>query len=165
MRHGQKAVRAREAEAEQHSVFRLSGAAFVRGFVSAGRNERFQSLPLPRRFALAAAALFLAAYLLYGEVLRENTYLSRTIEAQRGQTVIDTGLYGVVRRPMYAATILLVLSMPLLLGSLPPFVVFLAYPAITAKRIRNEEQVMENELEGYAAYKERVKHRIIPLVW
>lgn len=98
-------------------------------------------------------------------MLRENTYLSRTIEVQRGQTVIDTGLYGVVRRPMYAAAILLVLSMPLLLSSLPSFVVFLAYPAITAKRMRNEERVLENELEGYAAYKERVKHRLILLVW
>ena len=109
--------------------------------------------------------LFLLSYLLYAEVLRENTYLSRTVEVQQGQKVIDTGVYGVVRHPMYSATLILFLSMPLVLGSAVSFVVFLVYPAIIAKRIRNEEKVLEEGLEGYVAYKKRVKYRVIPFVW
>ena len=117
------------------------------------------------KFLIAAAALFLLGYLLYAEVLRENAYLSRTIEVQEGQKVIDTGLYGVVRHPMYMATVLLFLSMPLVLGSLPSFAVLLLYIPLIVKRIRNEEQVLEQGLEGYTEYKKRVRYRLIPFVW
>lgn len=120
---------------------------------------------LPDPVSWAGTGVFLASYLLYGEVLRENTYLSRTIEVQKGQKVIDTGLYGIVRHPMYSATILLFLSMPLVLGSILSFAVFLLYPLILAKRIRNEEAVLEKELEGYLAYQKKVRYRLVPFVW
>jgi len=122
-------------------------------------------LTLPDWAVWTAAGLFLLAYLLYAEVLRENAYLSRTIEVQEGQTVVDTGLYGIVRHPMYAATLLLFLSMPLVLGSPISFVIFLVYPFLIAKRIRNEEQVLTEELEGYADYLNKVKYRLVPFVW
>lgn len=160
-----KRLNARETQAEQGMVVKLSGLMFVCGFVLAGLNFRFGWLILPDWTAWAAAVVFLLSYLLYAEVLRENTWLSRTVEVQEGQRVIDTGLYGVVRHPMYAATLALFLSMPLVLGSLPSFAVFLAYPLIIARRIGNEEQVLEQGLEGYAAYKRRVKYRVIPFVW
>jgi len=158
-------LKAKETQSEQQTVIKLSGLMFLAGFVVAGLDFRFGWTALPVWVPRAAAGLFLLAYLLYAEVLRENTYLSRTIEVQEGQTVVDTGLYGIVRHPMYSATLLLFLSMPLVLGSLSAFVVFLAYPAIIVKRIRNEEQVLEAELQGYTDYKNRVKYRLIPFLW
>jgi len=160
-----KRLQAKEQQREQSTVVKLSGLMFIAGFVTAGLDFRFQWLPLPGWVPYAAAAAFLLAYLLYAEVLRENTFLSRTIEVQENQTVIDTGLYGVVRHPMYAATLLLFLSMPLVLGSLISFVCFLVYPVIISKRIRNEEQVLTEGLPGYAEYCRRVRYRLIPFVW
>ena len=158
-------LKAKETEQEQSLVVKLSGLMFLTGFMVAGLDYRFEWLPLPQTVSYAAAVLFLIAYILYAEVLRENTYLSRTIEVQEGQTVVDTGLYGIVRHPMYAVTLLLFLSMPLVLGSAISFVIFLTYPLIIAKRIRNEEQVLEAELPGYKAYKQKVKYRMIPFIW
>lgn len=135
------------------------------GFVVAGLDYRFAWLTLPRWIPIAAAVIFLLAYAFYAEVLRENEYLSRTVEIQENQKVIDTGLYGIVRHPMYMAAILLFLSMPLVLGSLLSFLVFLVYPAIIAMRINNEEMVLEEGLEGYTEYKKKVKYRILPFVW
>lgn len=160
-----KRLSAKEEESEQRAVVALSGVMFLIGFVLAGLNHRFGWAVLPRGVVIGASVLFLLSYLLYAEVLRENAYLSRTIEVQQGQKVIDTGLYGIVRHPMYAATVFLFLSMPLILGSLPSFAVFLAYPAIIARRIRNEEQVLTAGLEGYADYTQRVKYRVIPGIW
>lgn len=160
-----KRLQAKEQQSEQILVIKLSGLMFVAGFVAAGFNFRFQWIVLPDWVSWAGVLLFLLSYLLYGEVLRENTYLSRTVEVQSGQKVIDTGLYGIVRHPMYSATIVLFLSMPLVLGSVPSLVIFLAYPVIIAKRIRNEEKVLEVGLAGYAEYKERVRYRILPFVW
>lgn len=156
---------AKEKEKEQSLVVKLSGLMFLAGFIVAGLDFRFGWLPLPKAVNITAAVVFLFSYVLYAEVLRENTYLSRTIEVQENQKVIDTGLYGIVRHPMYAATLLLFLSMPLVLGSLISFVIFLAYPFIIAKRIRHEEAFLEKELEGYAEYKKKVKYRLIPFVW
>lgn len=160
-----KRLNARETQAEQSLVIKLSGLMFVCGFVLAGLNFRLRWLILPDWTAWAAAVVFLLSYLLYAEVLRENAYLSRTVEVQEEQRVIDTGLYGVVRHPMYAATLALFLSMPLVLGSLPSFAVFLAYPLIIARRIRNEEEVLRQGLAGYAEYTGRVKYRLIPFLW
>ena len=144
---------------------RLSGLMFLAGFIAAGLGFRFGWYTLPRSVVIGASILFLAAYLLYAEVLRENTYLSRTIEVQENQKVIDTGLYGIVRHPMYSSTLLLFLSMPLVLGSVFSFVIFLAYPCIIVKRIKDEEEFLEEELEGYRAYKQKVRYRLIPFVW
>jgi protein-S-isoprenylcysteine O-methyltransferase Ste14 len=160
-----KRLNAKEKEAEQKSVVVLSALMFIGGFIVAGLDYRFGWSVLPKGAVFAATAVFLFSYLLYAEVLRENAYLSRIIEVQESQKVVDTGLYGVVRHPMYAATILLFLSMPLVLGSLFSFIIFLIYPAITVKRIKNEEEVLERELEGYSEYKSRVKYRLIPFVW
>lgn len=160
-----KRLKAKEKQSEQNLVVKLSGLMFLVGFIIAGLNYRFDWYTLPFAVSVVATILFLIAYLLYAEVLRENTYLSRTIEVQENQKVIDTGLYGIVRHPMYSATLLLFLAMPLILGSIYSFVVFLAYPLIIAKRIRNEEMVLENELEGYKEYKDKVKYRLIPFVW
>lgn len=160
-----KRLNAKETQEEQQLVIKLSGLMFLLGFLIAGFNFRFRWVLLPNWVSWAAGILFLCAYLLYAEVLRENTYLSRTVEVQEGQTVIDTGLYGVVRHPMYSATVLLFLSMPLVLNCVISFVIFLAYPAILVKRIRNEEQVLEAELPGYAEYKQKVRYRLFPFVW
>ena len=160
-----KRLNMKEREAEQSMVIKLSGLMFILGFVAAGLDFRFRWIVLPNWISWAAAVLFLLAYLLFAEVLRENTFLSRTIEVQENQTVIDTGLYGIVRHPMYSATIILFLCMPLVLGSLISFVIFLAYPFIISKRIRNEEKVLENELAGYAEYKQKVKYKVIPFLW
>lgn len=160
-----KRLQAKEQQAEQSTVVKLSGLMFLAGFIMAGLDFRFRWLPLPDWVSYAAAAAFLLAYLLYAEVLRENTYLSRTIEVQEDQKVIDTGLYGIVRHPMYSATLLLFLSIPLVLGSLLSFLCFLAYPLIIAKRIRNEEDVLKAGLPGYAEYLQRVKWRLLPLIW
>lgn len=160
-----KRLYAKEKQAEQSLVVKLSGLMFVAGFVIAGLNFRFQWIILPDQVVWTGAVFFLLSYLLYAEVLRENTYLSRTVEVQEGQKVIDTGLYGIVRHPMYSATIVLFLSMPLVLGSVISFVIFLIYPVIIAKRIKNEEEVLAKELEGYAAYQKKVKYKIIPFLW
>ncbi|MBQ1204037.1 MAG: isoprenylcysteine carboxylmethyltransferase family protein, partial [Loktanella sp.] len=161
----QKRLQAKEEQAEQTLVIKLSGLMFLVGFIVAGLGFRFGWYSLPHPMVLAAAALFLVAYALYAEVLRENPYLSRTIEVQDGQPIIDTGLYGIVRHPMYSVTLLLFLSMPLVLGSIYSFLIFLAYPLLIAKRIRNEEVVLEKQLDGYEAYKKKVKYRLIPFVW
>ena len=158
-------LKAKETRGEQGMVVKLSGLMFLCGFALAGLDFRFGWLPLPWGVSLGSAILFLVAYLLYAEVLRENTWLSRTIEVQEGQTVVDTGLYGIVRHPMYSVTLLLFLSMPLVLGSLIALPVFLCYPAIIARRIRDEEELLEAELKGYTEYKKKVKYRLIPLVW
>ena len=160
-----KRLNAKEKETEQSVVVKLSGLMFVFGFVTAGLNFRFQWIVLPNWVSWAAAVVFLIAYLFYAEVLRENTFLSRTVEVQESQTVIDTGLYGIVRHPMYSVTIMLFLSMPLVLGSLISFVIFLIYPVIISKRIRNEENVLEEGLAGYAEYKKKVKYKVIPFIW
>jgi len=156
---------AREKRAEQDKLVKLSGLMFLVGFVVAGIDFRFRWLPLPTWVNWAAAALFLLAYILYAEVLRENAYLSRTIEVQEGQKVVDTGLYGIVRHPMYSATLLLFLSMPLVLGSILSFLCFLYYPALIIKRLKDEEVFLEQELPGYADYKKKVKYRLIPGLW
>ena len=137
---------------------------FILGFLLAGYSFRLGWL-LPEWMSWIAAAVFLLAYLLYGEVLRENAYLSRTVEVQEGQKVVDTGLYGIVRHPMYSATVLLFLAMPLILGSLLSFAVFLFYPLLIAKRIQNEEKILSAELAGYTAYQEKVKYRLVPFLW
>ena len=138
---------------------------FLAGFIFAGLNYRYSWIVLPNIVVIISSVMFIIAYILYAEVLRENTYLSRTIEVQENQKVVDTGLYGIVRHPMYAATILLFLSMPLVLGSVISFVIFLVYPFIIAKRIKNEEEVLERELEGYTEYKKKVRYKMIPFVW
>lgn len=160
-----KRLNAKEQQAEQNLVIKLSGLMFVTGFIIAGLNFRFEWVMIPDWISWIAAVVFLFSYVLYAEVLRENTYLSRTVEVQQGQRVIDTGLYGIVRHPMYSVTIVLFLSMPLVLGSIFSFVIFLVYPIIIAKRIENEEIVLEKGLEGYAEYKKAVKYKIIPFVW
>ena len=161
----EKRLHGREEQGEQRTVIAVSGVMFLSAFIVAGLNFRFRWTALPPWVSWAAAAVFLLGYGLYAEVLRENTYLSRTVEVQQDQKVIDTGLYGVVRHPMYMATLLLFLSMPLVLGSLPSFVILLIYPALIVKRIRYEEQVLTQGLEGYRAYKARVKYRMIPFLW
>ena len=156
---------AKESHAEQDRMVKLSGLMFLAGFILAGLTFRFDWFVLPMDVSLGAAVVFLLAYGLYAEVLRENTWLSRTIQVQENQTVVDTGLYGIVRHPMYSATLLLFLSMPLVLGSLPSFVVFLVYPALIVGRLQHEETVLEQELAGYSAYKTKVKYRLIPFLW
>lgn len=161
----QKRLNAREEQTEQRTVIALSGLMFLASFLTAGLNFRLEWIVLPAWVSYAAAVVFLLAYALYAEVLRENVWLSRTVEVQKNQKVVDTGLYGVVRHPMYMSTLLLFLSMPLVLGSVLSFVIMLAYIPIIAKRIRNEEQVLERGLEGYTAYKQRVRYKLIPFVW
>lgn len=160
-----KRLNAKEKLGKQQLVVKLSGLMFVAGFVLAGLNFRFGWYTLPRAVSLVAAAVFLLAYVLYAEVMRENTYLSRTVEVQEGQKVIDTGLYGIVRHPMYSTTLLLFLSIPLVLGSLYALPVFLAYPFIIAVRIKSEEAFLKNELPGYGEYMKKVKYRLIPFIW
>jgi protein-S-isoprenylcysteine O-methyltransferase Ste14 len=158
-------LNAKEKQREQNLVVKLSGVMFLIGFIVAGLDFRFQWSTLPKGVVLGAVVVFLVAYILYAEVLRENTYLSRTIEVQENQKVIDTGLYGIVRHPMYSATVLLFLSMPLVLGSIYSFVIFLVYPLLIVKRLKSEEEFLEKELAGYREYKRKVKYRLIPFVW
>lgn len=160
-----KRLDAKEKQRDQGLVIKLSGLMFLAGFVLAGLDFRFSWIPVPNWISYTAAAVFLTAYLMYAEVLRENAYLSRTVQVQAGQKVIDTGLYGIVRHPMYSATILLFLAMPLVLGSVLSFGVFLIYPFLIAFRIQGEERLLEAELEGYAEYKQKVKYKLIPFVW
>ena len=156
---------AKEKQKEQGIVIKLSGLMFIVGFVLAGLDFRFQWFVLPRVVTYISAIVFILMYIMWAEVLRENTYLSRTIKVEEGQKVIDKGLYGVVRHPMYTATIFLFLSMPLILGSLISFLVFLIYPILIIIRIINEEKLLEKELMGYIEYKKKVKYRIIPFIW
>lgn len=158
-------LKAKETQSEQKDVIRYSGLMFLVAFVIAGLNYRFGWITMPHAVVWIGAVVFLLAYCLFGEVLRENQYLSRTIEVRDGQTVVDTGLYGIVRHPMYTATVLLFLSMPLVLNSLISFFIMLAYIPIIVKRIRNEEEVLETELKGYREYKQKVKYRLIPFIW
>ena len=160
-----KRLKAKEEETEQKQVIALSGLMFLAAFVLAGLSFRFGWLTLPFGVSIVFAVVFLIAYALYAEVLRENAYLSRTIEVQEDQKVVDTGLYGIVRHPMYSATVVLFLSMPLVLGSVISFVIMLCYIPIIVKRIRNEEQVLSRDLPGYTEYMEKVKYRLIPFVW
>jgi len=156
---------AKETEGEQKLVVALSGIMFLIGFIIAGLNFRFNWIQLPNIIVIVASIIFLLSYILYAEVLRENSFLSRTIKVQKEQKVIDTGVYKIVRHPMYFATLFLFLSMPLILGSFISFIVFLTYPFIIAKRINNEEKVLEKELKGYKEYKKKVKYKLIPFIW
>ena len=160
-----KRLDAKEEEKEQKDVVKYSGLMFLAAFILAGLNFRFRWIVLPDWISRTAAVIFLISYGLYAEVMRENAYLSRTVEVQEDQKVIDTGLYGIVRHPMYMSTLFLFLAMPLVLGSLISFLVMLLYIPIIAKRIRNEEQVLEEGLQGYTEYKQKVKHKVIPFIW
>ena len=160
-----KRLNAKEEQSEQKIVIVLSGLMFLAAFIVAGLNFRFGWIVLQNWIVYVATAVFLLGYILYAEVLRENAYLSRTVEVQENQKVIDTGLYGTVRHPMYMSTFLLFLSMPLVLGSVISFVIMLVYIPIIAKRISNEEQVLEEGLAGYSDYKKKVKYKVIPYVW
>ena len=158
-------LKAKEKRKTQDLVIKLSGLMFIAGFVVSGLNFRFGWYTLPTAVSIVGAVLFLTAYVLYAEVLRENAYLSRVIEVCEGQKVVDTGLYGIVRHPMYAVTLLLFVSMPLVLGSIYALPIFLLYPFLIVKRIKDEEKLLEEELEGYAEYKKKVKYRLIPFIW
>ena len=160
-----KRLDAKEQQQEQKWVVALSGLMFIAVFVVAGLSHRFGWYMLPDWAVFVATVVFLAAYALYAEVMRENVWLSRTIEVQENQQVVSTGLYGIVRHPMYAATLLLFLSMPLVLASPWSFAIMLLYIPIIALRIRNEEQVLERELKGYTEYRQRVKYKLIPFIW
>lgn len=160
-----KRLDAKEKETEQRSVVALSGIMFVAAFAVAGLNFRYGWVMMPSWIVWSAVAVFLLSYVMYAEVLRENAYLSRTIEVQENQKVVDSGLYGIVRHPMYSATVFLFLSMPLVLGSLPSFVIMLVYIPLIIKRIRNEEEVLLNGLAGYDGYCKKVKYRLFPFVW
>ena len=155
----------KEKETTQKYVIIYSGLMFILGFIVAGLNYRFSWIMIPNIVVIIALVLFMISYILYAEVLRENTYLSRTIKVQKNQKVVDTGLYSIVRHPMYSVTIILFLTMPLILGSIISFIIFLIYPFIIFKRIDNEERVLEKELKGYKEYKRKVKYRLIPFVW
>ena len=161
----EKRLRAKEEETEQKAVVALSGLMFLGAFVAAGLSFRFQWFLLPDWAVVTGTVIFLLAYAAYAEVLRENAFLSRTIEVQENQKVIDTGLYGVVRHPMYMTTLFLFPSMGIILGSLLSFAILLLYIPIIAKRIQNEEKVLEKGLAGYTAYKARVKYKVIPFIW
>ena len=160
-----KRLNVKEKENEQKQVIAVSGIMFILGFIIAGLNYRYSWIVIPNFVVIISSIIFILSYILYAEVLRENQYLSRTIEVQENQKVVDTGLYGIVRHPMYAVTIFLFLSMPLVLGSVISFLIFLIYPFIIAKRIKNEEEVLERELDGYLEYKKKVKYKVIPFIW
>ena len=160
-----KRLDAKEKQGAQKGVVAFSGLMFIVGFVVAGLDFRFGWSKMPLWVTIVASALFLVAYALYAEVMRENAYLSRTIKVEQGQTVVDTGLYGIVRHPMYAVTLLLFLAMPLVLGSWYALIVFAFYPAIIIVRLKDEEALLTKELPGYAQYKQKVKYRLIPFIW
>ena len=161
----QSRLDAKEKQKDQDLVLKLSGLMFVGGFVVSGFNFRFGWYTLPLWASVVGAVLFLLSYVLYAIVLKQNEYLSRTIQVQEGQRVVDTGLYGIVRHPMYSATLLLFLSMPIVLGSIYALIIFLAYPFIIAKRIKGEERFLKQELPGYEEYTKKVKYRMIPFIW
>ncbi|MBQ3021618.1 MAG: isoprenylcysteine carboxylmethyltransferase family protein [Bacilli bacterium] len=154
-----------EKEQTQKEVVKLSGLMFCLGFIVAGLNYRYSWIELPNIVVYISSIIFIISYILYGEVLKENAYLARTIEVSNNQKLIDTGLYKIVRHPMYTVTLLLFLSMPLILNSLLSFIIFLMYPFIIIKRINNEEKVLESKLKGYKEYKRKVKYKLIPFVW
>lgn len=160
-----KRIDAKEKHSEQSIIIKLSGLMFIAGFIISGLGYRFSWYTLPNYIVIGASVIFIVSYIIYAEVLRENAYLSRTIKVQENQKVIDTGLYGIVRHPMYFATVLLFLSIPLILGSVYSFLIFLIYPFIIAKRIKYEEAFLEKELVGYIEYKKKVKYRMIPFIW
>ena len=160
-----KRLNAKEQEAEQKTVLALSAVMFLAAFIVAGLNYRFGWITVPSWVVWLGSIVFLLAYLMYAEVLRENSYLSRTIEVQEDQEVVSTGLYGMVRHPMYSATVLLFLAMPLILGSPVSFIIMLAYIPIIVKRIRNEEKVLEEGLKGYKEYEQKVRYRLLPFIW
>lgn len=160
-----KRLDAKEKQATQKGVVALSGLMFIVGFVVAGLDYRFGWSKIPVTLTVAASVLFLVAYAIYAEVMRENAYLSRTIKVEEGQTVVDTGLYGIVRHPMYMATILLFLMIPVVLGSWYALIAFAFYPAIIVVRLKDEEELLTRELPGYAEYRQKVKYRIIPYIW
>lgn len=161
----EKRLNAKEKNSGQKNIIRFSGIIFLAGFVVAGLNYRFKWLGIPQLTVTIASIVFLLSYAMYAEVLRENTYLSRTVEIQENQKIIDTGLYGIIRHPMYTATIFMFLSVPLVLGSVHSFVIFLLYPVIIVMRLSNEEKFLENNLDGYSQYKNKVKYRLIPFIW
>ena len=161
----ERRLNGKEKESEQKIVVALSGLMFISGFVIAGLNFRYNWINMPNIVIIISSIIFLISYILYAEVLRENTYLSRTIEVSKDQKVVDTGLYGVVRHPMYIITIFLFLTIPLILGSIISFIIFLMYPVIIIFRIINEEKVLESDLKGYKEYKKKVKYRLIPFIW
>ena len=158
-------LNAKEKESEQKEVLICSAFMFIFGFASAGLNYRYNWFMLPNYIVIVASILFVISYISYGEVLRENTFLLRTIEVKDNQKLVDTGLYGIVRHPMYSITIVLFLMIPLILGSAISFVIFLIYPFIIIKRVKNEEEVLEKDLKGYKDYEKRVKYRLIPFIW
>ena len=160
-----KRLDVKEKQATQKGALALSGLMFIGGFVVAGLDFRFGWSAVPTAVSIIASVLFLLAYLLYAEVMRENAYLSRTIRVEEGQTVVDTGLYGIVRHPMYSATLLLFLAMPLILGSWYALIIFAFYPAIIILRLKDEEDLLSRELKGYAEYKQKVKYRLLPFIW
>ncbi len=160
-----KRLNAKEEENEQKAVLALSGAMFLAAFIVAGLSFRFGWLTLPKWAVILSAVIFMLGYIMYAEVMRENAYLSRTIEVQDGQKVVDTGLYGVIRHPMYSSTLILFLSMGGVLGSPISIAILLLYIPIIAKRIRNEEEILENGLEGYTEYKKKVRYKVIPYIW
>lgn len=155
----------KETEKTQKGVVAFSGIVFLLGFIVSGLDFRFSWSYIPNFIKIIASVIFLLSYILYAEVMRENAYLSRVIKVEKNQKVVDTGLYGIIRHPMYTATIFMFLMIPIILGSLISFIIFLAYPFIIAVRINNEEQVLEKELQGYIEYKEKVKYRLIPFMW
>ncbi|MBL1225017.1 isoprenylcysteine carboxylmethyltransferase family protein [Enterococcus sp. BWR-S5] len=160
-----KRLNTKENENEQKQVVLLSFVMFMAGFIVSGLDFRFGWSHLSSYVVIFSAILLLASYGMYAEVMRENAYLSRTVEVQENQQVVDTGLYGIIRHPMYTATVILFLSMPLVLGSIPAFIIFLIYPFVLVKRIRNEEQILEQELSGYKEYTKKVRYRLIPFIW
>lgn len=161
----EKRLNAKEKDSGQKNIIRFSGIIFLTGFIIAGLNYRFRWLIVPQWTVIISSIVFLLSYAMYAEVLRENTYLSRTVEIQENQKIIDTGLYGIIRHPMYTATIIMFLSIPLVLGSFHSFVIFLLYPVIIVMRLSNEEKFLENNLDGYSQYKNKVKYRLIPFIW
>ncbi len=161
----EKRLRNKEQQSEQRTVVALSLLMFLGGFIVAGLDFRFGWSAMPVWLNVAACVLLLISYALYGEVMRENAYLSRTVEVQKGQKVVDTGLYGIVRHPMYAVTTMLFLSIPLVLGSWFAFLIFLIYPLLLVKRIKNEEELLARELKGYREYQKKVKYRMLPFIW
>ena len=155
----------KEKESEQKGVILLSGIMFICGFIIAGLNYRFDWYVLPNIVTWVSSIVFVISYILYAEVLRENSFLLRTIEVEKNQKVVDAGFYGIVRHPMYTTTIFLFLSIPLILGSIISFIIFLIYPFIIIKRIKNEEEILERDLNGYKEYKKKVKYRLFPFIW
>ena len=161
----EKRLSAKEKASARKKVPVFSALLFLSVFISSGISFRFSLLLLPKWVSILASILFLASYLLYWEVMRENKYLSRTVEIQKDQKVVSTGLYGLVRHPMYSVTILLTLLMPLILGGLITFIISLIYPSIIIMRLKDEEELLSEELEGYKEYKEKVKYRLFPFIW